>query len=131
MSEYIDGFVFPIARNQIAEYQRIAESVAAIYREHGAIDYLEYVGDDMNREGTKSFHNAIDSAEGDTIVFGWIVFESRESRDVVNKKIEEDPRMVDLVAPLMNASPPIFDPKKMAYAGFRKLVHSQSDSKGN
>jgi len=124
MSQYIDGFVFPISQDRLEEYKRVAEVVAGIYREHGAIDYLEFVGDDMNREGTKPFPDLAGAGEGETIVFGWVVFESRESRDLVNKKVETDPRMADLIAPLMDPASMIFDPSRMAYGGFKPLVHS-------
>lgn len=122
MPQYIDGFVFPISRDHVAVYQRVAEQVAAIYQEHGAIDYLEFVGDDMNRECTLPFPNILDAAEDEIIIFGWAVFDSRESRDAVNKKVEADPRMPDLVEPLMNPESPIFDSKRMAFGGFSPLV---------
>jgi uncharacterized protein YbaA (DUF1428 family) len=124
MAQYIDGFAFPISRARLDEYKRVAEVVAEIYKEHGALDYLEFVGDDLNREGTHSFSDALSSAEGEVIVFGWVVFESRESRDVVNGKVEADPRMAELVAPLMDKSDPIFNASRMAYGGFRALVTS-------
>ena len=122
MSNYIDGFVFPIPRDRINEYKRVAEAVAKIYKEHGAIDYLEYVGDDMNREGTRSFHDVVGSTEHEAIVFGWITFESRESRDLVNEKVENDPRMAELITPLIDPTNPIFDASRMAYGGFKSLV---------
>ena len=102
----------------------MAEAVAQIYKEHGALDYLEYVGDDMNREGTRSFPDLAVASEDETIVFGWVVFKSREARDLVNKKVEADPRMEDLIAPLIDPSNPIFDANRMAYGGFQSFVRS-------
>ena len=122
MPNYVDGFVFPISLEFLEQYKPVASAVAEIYKEHGALDYLEFVGDDLSRDGTRSFTDAVGSTEGETVVFGWIVFESKESRDEVNKKVESDPRMVDLVAPLMNPSNPVFDPTRMAYGGFLPLV---------
>ena len=130
MSNYIDGFVLPIPRDRVTEYQRVAEKVAEIYKEHGAIDYVEYVGDDMHREGTRSFNDLARSTERDSVVFGWITFDSREQRDLVNKKVETDPRMPDLIAPLIDPANPIFDPKQMAYGGFRTLVGAQDETGG-
>ncbi len=124
MANYIDGFVFPISCDRIDEYKRVAEAVARIYIEHGALDYREYVGDDLNRAGTRSFPDLAVAAEGETIVFGWVMFESREARDLVNKKVEEDPRMEELVSPLLDAANPIFDAQRMAYGGFQPLVWS-------
>jgi len=126
MAHYIDGFVFPVRRDRLDEYKRVAQAVADIYREHGAIDYLEFVGDDMNREGTRPFPDLVVAAEDEAIVFGWVVFDSREARDSVNQKVEADPRMVDLVAPLTDPSNPVFDATRMAYGGFQSFVGSSS-----
>ena len=106
----------------LTQYARIAEAVAEIYREHGALDYVEFVGDDMNRECTRSFPDLVAAADGETIVFGWVVFESRAARDLVKKKVEADPRMTDLVAPLINPDDLVFDSNRMAYGGFQSFV---------
>jgi uncharacterized protein YbaA (DUF1428 family) len=126
MARYIDGFVFPIARNGLEEYKLVSDAVSLIYKEHGAINYLEFVGDDMNRQGTRSFDDLARSEDQDIMVFGWIEFESREARDSVNKKVEADPRMTELVAPLMNPEAMIFDPKRMMYGGFRPLTNKSN-----
>ena len=121
-NNYIDGFVFPIPRIHLDQYQEIAEQVAAIWKEHGALSYLEYVGDDMSYEGTRSFVNMVDANEDEVIIFGWVVFESREDRDIANQKVHNDARMIDLVAPIIDPSNMIFNPMRMAYGGFRPLV---------
>jgi uncharacterized protein YbaA (DUF1428 family) len=120
MSRYIDGFVLPVPRDRFAEYERLAEAVAEIWMEHGALDYLEYVGDDITLEGTRSFVDLVAATEDETIVFGWVVFDSREARDLANKKVAADPRMADLI----KSSNSGFDAKRMAYGGFRSLVRS-------
>ena len=125
MPGYIDGFVFPISRDRMGEYKPVAEAVAKIYLEHGAIEYREFAGDDMNREGTRQFPAMIEAKEGETIVFGWIVYESRESRDMVNQKIESDPRVLELVGPLVSSENPVFDPARMAFGGFAPFVKSK------
>ena len=130
MANYIDGFVLPVPRDRLNEYKRVAEAVADVYKEHGAIDYLEYVGDDMHREGTRSFNDLVASTEDEAIVYGWVVFESREARDLVNEKVEADPRMADLIAPLMDPSNPVFDAKRMAYGGFQSLIRSADANAG-
>ena len=122
MTHYIDGFVFPIPRDRVNEYKGIAEAVAEIWKEHGAIDYLEYVGDDMEREGTRSFTDLVAATQHEVIVFGWVVFASSQARDLANDKVEADPRMMDLVAPLIDPSNPVFDGNRMAYGGFKPLV---------
>ena len=126
MAQYIDGFVFPIPRDRVNEYKRVAEAVAEIWKEHGALDYLEYVGDDMNREGTRSFTDLVAATEDETIVFGWVVFDSREARDLANEKVAADPRMADLI----DSSNSGFDAKRMAYGGFQSLVRSSNANAG-
>jgi len=97
MANYIDGFVLPIQRDRLNEYKRLAEAAAEIWKEHGALDYWEYVGDDLNLEGTRSFTDLVAATENETIVFGWVVFDSREARDLANEKVAADPRMADLI----------------------------------
>ena len=121
MASYIDGFAFPISLARLEEYRRVGEAVAAIYLEHGAISYQEFVGDDMKREGTRPFPDSIEATDFETVVFGWIEFESRESRDLVNERVEADARIAELVTPLLDPSSPVFDPSRMAYGGFKPL----------
>ncbi|MEM8735957.1 MAG: DUF1428 domain-containing protein [Planctomycetota bacterium] len=122
MASYIDGFAFPIATERLDEYKVVAEQVALIYKEHGALDYVEFLGDDLERNGTASFPQVLAAAENETVVFGWIVYESQESRERINRDIETDPRIHDLVAPLVTSPKPVFDPARMAYGGFKPLV---------
>ncbi len=118
MANYIDGFVLPIPRDRLSDYRRVVEAVAEIWKEHGALDYREYVGDDMKLEGTRSFTEVIASTNDEAIIFGWVVFESREARDRANEKVATDPRMADL----MESSNSGFDAQRMAYGGFKVLV---------
>lgn len=124
MPHYIDGFVFPIPNDRLHDYRRLAESVAEIWKEHGALNYCECAGDDMTLEGTASFPNLVAAAENETIVFGWVEFESREARDQINAKVAADPRMADL----MSNSNSGFDATRMAYGGFRPLVGTPNAS---
>lgn len=117
MANYIDGFVLPIPRDRLNEYERLVEAVAGIWKEHGALEYKEYVGDDLKLDGTRSFTDLVASTDEEVIVFGWVEFESREARDLANEKVAADPRMRDLV----NSSNSGFDAEKMAYGGFRSL----------
>ena len=94
---YIDGFAFPIATDHLMDYQPLAKAIAEIWKEHGAIAYFEYSGDDMELEGTRSFMDALSAEESETIVFDWVVFESREARDLANEKVSSDPRVEALI----------------------------------
>lgn len=120
MANYIDGFVFPVSRDRLDDYRRMAEAAAAIWKEHGALDYREYVGDDLDRDGTRSFMDSAAATDTEVIVFGWVEFESRAARDRANKKVAADPRMADLV----QSSNAGFDAARMAYGGFRSLVQA-------
>ncbi len=118
MADYIDGFVLPIPRDRLDAYRRVVEAVAKIWKEHGALDYREYVGDDLMLEGTRSFTDLVSATDDEVIVFGWVTFESREARDLANEKVAADPRMAELV----DASKTGFDAERMAYGGFRSFV---------
>jgi len=126
MENYIDGFVLPVPRIHLNEYKGVAERVAEIWKEYGAIEYFEYVGEDLKLEGTRSFIELVGLKEDEVIVFGWVIFPSKEIRDRANKKVPTDSRMEDLVAPLTNPKRLIFDAERMVYGGFQPLVQSNS-----
>ena len=124
MSHYIDGFAFPIASNRMDDYKLLAEAVAEVWKEHGALAYYEYSGDDMRLEGTRSFPDLFSASENETIVFGWVVFESRDARDAVNAKVAADPRMNELFASADSG----FDAERMAYGGFKAFIQTSKGS---
>lgn len=129
MANYIDGFVLPVPLAHLNEYQSVAAKVAEIWKEHGALAYFEYVGDDLKLEGTRSFLEAVGAKKDEAIIFGWVVFDSRETRDLANERVLSDPRMTDLIDPLTDPSKLIFDASRMVYGGFQSLVKSVA-SKG-
>lgn len=96
----------------------MAVKAAVIWREHGALDYQEFVGDDMNLTGTRTFMDATAAKADEVIVFGWVSFASREARDQANEKVAADPRMVTI----MEDTDSGFDAQRMAYGGFKPLV---------
>lgn len=124
MANYIDGFVLPIPRIHLDEYKRVAEQVAEIWKEYGALAYFEYVGDDLALEGTRSFTEVVDLKDDEVVVFGWVVFPSKETRDLANEQVPTDPRMTEIVAPLTDPKRLIFDAGRMIYGGFKPLVES-------
>ena len=127
MANYIDGFVLPVPRNQLNEYRQVAEVVAKIWKEYGALAYFEYVGEDMKLEGTRAFPEIVDAKADEVVIFGWVVFDSREARNLANERVATDPRMPDLIAPLTDPSRMIFDARRMVYGGFQSLIQSNSD----
>ncbi|CAE6935834.1 ybaA [Symbiodinium sp. KB8] len=123
MNQYIDGFIFPIARKNLAAYQKVATQVAHIWKEYGALSYFEYVGQDMYLEGTQSFAEVTNAQPDEVVIFGWTTFPSKAVRDEANAKVPNDQRMHDLVGPLVDPSNMIFDASRMVYGGFESLTH--------
>lgn len=126
MTHYIDGFILPVPRDQLETYREVVEKVAEIWMEHGALNYQEYGIDDSSLEGTRSFTDVTNSKEDEAVIFGWVAFDSREARDLANKRVAADPRMAVLIKPLTNTSRPIFAAERMVYGGFRSLVKSSN-----
>lgn len=122
MSHYIDGFVLPVPRESLAIYQQAVAKVAEIWKEYGALEYSETVADDLSLEGVASFVEAAKAQQDEVIIFGWVRFASRQARDEANKKVAADPRMAQLIEPLIEGAKPIFNAKRMLYAGFRPLL---------
>lgn len=120
MGRYIDGFVIPIPKDRVDDYRRMAEQTAKIWKEHGALDYWECVGDDMAATDMVPFPQLAQAGPDEIVIFAWVVFASREHRDRANEKIMADPRL----KAMMDADKPIFDYRRMAYGGFRELVHA-------
>jgi len=125
MSNYIDAFVFPIPKIHLAKYKMVSEQVAAIWKEYGALAYFEFQGDDLQLDGTKSFIDAMEIQEDEAVIFGWMVFDTKETRDLANKNVPLDERMSALVNPLMNPDRMIFDAQRMVYGGFKSFVSVQ------
>lgn len=124
MANYIDGFILPIPKKHLDEYKSVAVQVAEVWKEHGAMEYHEYVLDDIQMEGTRSFTEISDAKGDEAVIFGWVVFDSRETRDRANELVISDPRMSDLVDPLMDPDRLIFNASRMVYGGFKALVNA-------
>jgi uncharacterized protein YbaA (DUF1428 family) len=114
---YVDGYVLPVPKKQMQTYRRIAQKAGRIWREHGALEYRECVGDDLNVKWGVGFPRMIKLKGGETVVFSWIVFKSRAHRDRVNAKVMKDPRLANMDPKSMP-----FDIKRMVYGGFKTLV---------
>ena len=114
---YIDGFVVPVPKANIDKYRSFAREAAATWREHGALEYKEWIADDVKPGKLTSFPQSVDLKPDETVVFGWIVYKSRPHRDEVMEKVMKDRRMTD------PASWP-FDGKRMIFGGFEPLVEA-------
>jgi uncharacterized protein YbaA (DUF1428 family) len=117
---YVDGFLLPVPKRNVQAYRRIAQKAGKVWREHGALEYRECVGDDLNLKGMgKTFPRTLKVKSGETVVFSWITYKSRAHRDKVNAKVMKDPRLAEMMND-PKAMP--FDFKRMAYGGFKILV---------
>jgi uncharacterized protein YbaA (DUF1428 family) len=114
---YVDGYVVPVARKNLAAYRRLARMAGRIWREHGALEFRECVGEDLGVKKAVPFPRRVRLEPGETVVFSWIGFKSRAHRDRVNGRVMKDPR----IAKMGKGSMP-FDGKRMVYGGFRVLV---------
>lgn len=115
---YVDGFVLPLPKKNIDRYREIAGKAGAIWREHGALQFRECIAEDVKPGKLTSFPQSVNLQDDETVIFSWIVYESRAHRDQVNEKVMKDPRMADMMDP---ATMP-FDGKRMIYGGFDVLV---------
>jgi uncharacterized protein YbaA (DUF1428 family) len=119
MANYVDGYVFPIPKKSVEHYRRIAQTAGRVWREHGALQYFECVGDDLKSKWGVAFPKRVRTRPGETVVFSWVVFRSRAHRDRVNAKVMKDPRIANMD---MTSMP--MDPKRMTYGGFRVIVQA-------
>lgn len=115
---YVDGFVLPVPKKNLAVYRRMARKAGKVWMDHGALQYREYVAEDVKPGKLTSFPQSVKLKRGETVVFAWIVFKSRTHRDRVNAKVMKDPRLADMMDP---ESMP-FDPERMIYGGFEAMV---------
>ena len=118
MARYVDGFVIPMPKKNLALYKKIATNAGKIWCEHGALEYRECVLEDPTPMGMPGFPGLAKAKKNETVVFAWIVYKSRAHRDRVNKKVMADPRIHRACDP--NNMP--FDCTNMAYGGFTVLV---------
>lgn len=118
MSHYVDGFVVPVPTAKLEAYREMSSRSGAIWKEHGALQYWECVGDDVKPGKVTSFPQSVQLEDGETVVFSWIVYNSREERDAINAKVMSDRRLADLMDPTKMP----FDGKRMFWGGFKSIV---------
>src|SRR5688500_11511811 len=117
MAGYVDGFVIPIPKKNIEAYQKMSAKAGKVWREHGALDYRECVGDDLDMKMGVPFPKLAKAEPGETVVFSWILYKSRAHRDRVNAKVMKDPRLAAMMDPNDPKAMP-FDVKRMTMGGF-------------
>jgi uncharacterized protein YbaA (DUF1428 family) len=120
MAFYVDGFVIPVPKRKLAAYLRMARKGAKIWRDHGALEYVECVADDVKKGKVTSFPQAVKLKPGEVVVFSYIIYKSRKQRDRIMAKVMTDPRM----AKYMDPKNMPFDGKRLIWGGFRTIVVS-------
>ncbi len=118
MARYVDGFVLPIPKKNLAAYRRMAQVAGKVWREHGALDYKECVGDDLKNKWGVAFPRLAKLKSGETVFFSYIVYKSKARRNQVNARVMKDPR----IAKMMDPKKMPFNVKRMAYGGFKVVV---------
>jgi uncharacterized protein YbaA (DUF1428 family) len=119
MARYVDGFVLPVPKANVEKYREIAETASKVWREHGALEYVECVADDVKPGELTSFPQSVQLKDDETVVFAWIVYASREDRDRINEAVMKDPRLT-----CMDPKTMPFDGKRMFFGGFKTIVES-------
>jgi uncharacterized protein YbaA (DUF1428 family) len=114
---YVDGFVLAVPKAKVEEYREFSRKAGAIWKEYGALQYREYVADDVSPGKLTSFPQSVLLEPDELVVFSWIAYESRAHRDAVNAKVMADPRMKDMSPDSMP-----FDGKRMIFGGFELLL---------
>ena len=115
---YVDGFVVPVPKKNIDAYRKMSQKAGKVWRDHGALQYVEAAGDDLETKFGTAFPKMMKLKPGETVVFSWIVYKSRAHRDKVNAKVMKDPRL----AAMMDDKKMPFDVKRMVYGGFKFIV---------
>lgn len=118
MAKYVDGFVVPVPKKNLAKYRKMAKLMGKVCREHGALEYVECTADDVKKGKTTSFPRSVKLKAGETVIFSYVVYKSRAHRDAVNKKVMKDPR----VAKMMGPKNLPFDGMRMFWGGFKSFI---------
>jgi alkaline phosphatase len=116
---YVDGFVLPLPKSKIALYKKISKAAGKIWKDHGALQYIETTGDDLGIPGMLSFTKMAKLKPGETVVFSWIIYKSKADRNRINRKVMTDPRMDKMMKDPKQIP---FNPKRMAMGGFSVIV---------
>ena len=115
---YVDGFVLPVPKKNLDAYRKLARKAGKLWKEYGAIEYIECVADDVQLGKSTSFPQAVKLKPDEAVVFAWIVYKSRAHRDKVNKQVMADPRL----AATMDPKSMPFDSQRMFFGGFKPIV---------
>lgn len=116
MAKYVDGFIIAVPKKKVAAYKKVAKLAGKVWMEHGALEYVECIADDVKPGKVTSFPKSVKLKANEVVFFSWIVYKSRSDRDKILKKVMKDPRIK------MDPKDTPFDMKRMIYGGFKPLV---------
>jgi uncharacterized protein YbaA (DUF1428 family) len=115
---YVDGFVVPVPKKNLKKYMAIAKKAGRVWKDHGALDYIEAVADDVKPGKWTSFPQSVKLKKNETVIFSYIVYKSRAHRDSVMKKVMSDKRLANMMDPKKMP----FDGKRMIWGGFKTAI---------
>ena len=117
---YFDGFVVPVPKKKLDAYRRMAKTASKVWRDHGALEYVECIADDVKPGKVTSFPQSVKLKPGETVVFAYVVYKSRAQRDRVMAKVMKDPRLANMMDPKKMP----FDAKRMFWGGFKGMIEA-------
>jgi uncharacterized protein YbaA (DUF1428 family) len=118
MIGYVNVFVVPVPRTNLAKYKKMMKLFAKAWVKYGAYDYYECVGDRLDRGEVTSFPKSVKLKKGEVVVFGWATFKNKAQRDRAMGKLMSDPQL----APYMDPNQMIFDGMRMYWGGFKPIL---------
>ena len=113
---YVDGFVLAVPKQNIEEYRALAQLAGTVWKEYGALAYVECIADDVPYGEVTSFPRAVQATDDEVVIFSWIVYATREQRDAIVKQVMQDPRLNTGAATMP------FDGRRMIYGGFQAMI---------
>lgn len=116
--KYVDGFLVPVPRKNLVAYKKLAKLFGKVWMEHGALDYVEAIADDVTKGEVTSFPRSVKLKAGEVVCYSFVTFRSRANRDAIAKKVMSDPRLI----PFMNSDKMLFDGMRMMWGGFKPFV---------
>ena len=115
---YVDGMVTPVPKAKLADYRKMSRLCGKVWKEHGALEYVECVADDVKPGKTTSFPQAVKLKDDEVVMFSYIIYRNRRDRDRINKLVMADPRL----GAMMDPKKMPFDAKRMFWGGFRQMI---------
>ena len=117
MAKYVDGFIVPVPKKNLASYKKMARKAGKVWKEYGALEYIECLEDDVKSGKLTSFPQSVKLKKDEVVFFSWIIYKSKADRNRILKKVMSDPRMSN-----MEEFMAVFEAKRMIYGGFKTLV---------